>query len=129
MPRPVCVYDANVLYPAQLRDLLMRLTVDGLVRAHWSEQIHEEWIRNVLSNHPDVRRADLRRTRQLMERALPDARVKGYEHRLPDLTLPDPDDRHVLAAAIEVDATYIVTFNLKDFPEDRPALRYRSAAS
>ena len=119
MPRPVCVYDANVLYPAQLRDLLMRLAVHGLVRAHWTEEIHEEWTRNVLADHPDLRRADLRRTRQLMDRALPDACVEGYEHRLFDLTLPDPGDRHLLAAAIAIEATCIVTFNLKDFPEDR----------
>jgi len=78
MPRPVCVYDANVLYPAQLRDLLMRLAVRGVVRAHWSEDIHGEWTRNVLENHPDLQRTDVRRTRQLMDRAVPDACVEGY---------------------------------------------------
>ena len=51
---PVAVYDANVLYPAHLRDLLMRLAVSGLLRPHWSEQIHEEWMRNVHADHPDV---------------------------------------------------------------------------
>jgi len=119
MPRPVCVYDANVLYPAQLRDLLMRLAVRGVVRAHWSEDIHEEWTRNILANHPDLQRSDVRRTRQLMDRALPDACVEEYEHRLESIALPDPDDRHVLAAALEVEATWIVTFNLRDFPVER----------
>jgi len=118
MPRPVCVYDANVLYPAQLRDLLMRLAVHGIVRAHWSKKIHEEWTRNVLANHPDLQRSDVRRTRQLMDRALPDACVEGYGHRVANLALPDPGDRHVLAVALEVEATCIVTFNLKDFPDD-----------
>ena len=75
--RPIVVYDANVLYPAQLRDLLMRLAVAGLVRAHWSDQIHEEWMENVLANRPDLRREQLERTRALMERALPSARVEG----------------------------------------------------
>ena len=70
-PRPIVVYDANVLYPAQLRDLLMRLAVSGLGRAHWSDQIHEEWMENVLANRPDLRREQLERTRALMERALP----------------------------------------------------------
>ncbi len=119
MPRPVCVYDANVLYPAQLRDLLMRLAVHGIVRAHWSKKIHEEWTRNVLANHPDLQRSDVRRTRQLMDRALPDACVEGYERRVANLALPDPDDRHVLAAALEIEATCIVTFNLRDFPDER----------
>ena len=113
----IVVYDANVLYPAQLRDLLMRLAVAGLVRAHWSDQIHEEWIENVLANRPDLRREQLDRTRMLMERALPSARVEGYERHVAAITLPDPDDRHVVAAAIEGEAEVIVTFNLRDFPE------------
>lgn len=50
--RPVAVYDANVLYPAHLRDLLMRLAVGDLVRAHWSEQIHEEWMGASLDGSP-----------------------------------------------------------------------------
>ena len=51
-----------------------------------------------------------------MERAVPEAQVRGYEPRIPALTLPDEDDRHVLAAAIEAGAKVIVTFNLVDFP-------------
>lgn len=112
----VCVYDANVLYPAQLRDLLIRLAVEGLVRARWTSRIHAEWTRNVLANHPDITREQLRRTRRLMERALPAAEVRGYEHRAGGLALPDPNDRHVLAAALEVGAEAIITFNLRDFP-------------
>ena len=48
---PVAVYDANVLYPAQLCDLLMRLAVGGVVRAHWTERIHDEWMRNVHADY------------------------------------------------------------------------------
>ena len=113
---PVAVYDANVLYLAQLRDLLMRLAVADLVRAHWSDAIHDEWIRNLLDNRDDLTRAQLERTRELMENALPGASVSGYQHREPNLTLPDPDDRHVLAAAVHAGAEWIVTFNLRDFP-------------
>ena len=119
MQAPICVYDANVLYPAQLRDLLMRLAVAGLVRANWTDRIHEEWVRNVYADYPDVTRDDLERTRQLMERALPGAEVRGYEHRIRSLSLPDLDDRHVLAAAVEVGADVIVTFNIKDFPPEQ----------
>jgi predicted nucleic acid-binding protein len=115
--RPVAVYDANVLYPAHLRDLLMRLAVGDLVRAHWSEQIHEEWMRNVCADYADITWEDLEYTRSEMERALPDARVEGHEELAGGLSLPDPGDRHVLAAAIYVQADYVVTFNLRDFPQ------------
>ncbi len=71
----------------------MYLAVTGLFQPKWSDAVHEEWISNLLQNRPDL-------TRQLMERAAPDALVVGYEHLLPILTLPDQDDRHVLAAAI-----------------------------
>lgn len=116
--RPVCIYDANVLYPAQLRDVLMRLAVAGLVRAHWTDDIHDEWMRNVRDDHPDITQGHLERTRRLMERALPDARVTDYASRIPEIDLPDPDDRHVAAAAVKIDADVIVTFNLPDFPAE-----------
>jgi hypothetical protein len=98
----------------------MHLACAGLVRAHWTDAIHEEWVRNLLADRPDLTRAQLARTRALMDRAVPDALVRGYEPRVPALELPDPDDRHVLAAAIEAGAEVIVTANLSDFP--RPAL-------
>ncbi len=117
MPNPpVCFYDANVLYAAQLRDVLMRLALAGVVNARWSERVHEEWMRNVHADYPDVTRGDLRRIRSLMDEALPEAFTHGYEDRIEDLSLPDPSDRHVLAAAIHADADYIITFNRKDFP-------------
>lgn len=115
--RPVVVLDANVLYPAQLRDLLMRLAVAGLMRACWTDRIHEEWTRAVQKRHPDLTLEQLARTRALMERALPAARVTGYQGRLKQITLPDPDDRHVVAAALRARASVIVTFNVRDFPE------------
>ncbi|MFP3495036.1 PIN domain-containing protein [Pseudomonas sp. SIMBA_059] len=110
------VYDACVLYPAALRDLLMWLGLSGLYRARWTNQIHEEWKRNVLKNRPDLTVEQVNCTSALMDKAIPDALVTGYEDLCSGLDLPDPDDRHVLAAAIRSKAEVIVTFNLKDFP-------------
>ncbi len=110
------VYDACVLYPAPLRDLLMRLAMTDLYRARWTQQIHEEWMRNVLANRPDLSRAQLERTRELMDCSVRDSLVEGYEYLVEGLVLPDADDRHVLAAAIRSRSSVIVTFNLKDFP-------------
>jgi predicted nucleic acid-binding protein len=96
----------------------MWLSLTGLYRARWTEQIHEEWKRNLLINRDDLTRAQLDRTSALMDRSIPDALVTGYESLCADLNLPDPDDRHVLAAAIRCRAEVIVTFNLKDFPTE-----------
>jgi predicted nucleic acid-binding protein len=112
------LYDANVLYPAPLRDLLIRLAQAGLVRARWTEAIHDEWIQNVLQHNPQLSSQRLTRTRRLMNEALRDCLVTEYEDLIDSLTLPDPDDRHVLAAAIRADAEVIVTYNLKDFPAE-----------
>lgn len=84
--------------------------------ARWSEQIHDEWMRSVQADRPDLNLTQLERTRNLMDQAVPDCLVSGHEHLIPSLDLPDPDDRHVLAAAIVAHAQMIVTFNLKDFP-------------
>ena len=111
-------YDANVLYPAHLRSLLMYLATTGLFRAKWSAAVQEEWIFNLLENRPDLTRDKLERTRHLMEKHAPDALVTNYEDLIPSLRLPDPDDRHVLAAAIRSRADVIVTMNLKDFPAE-----------
>ncbi|MBV4452553.1 MULTISPECIES: PIN domain-containing protein [Pseudomonas] len=110
------VYDACVLYPAALRDLLMWLGLSGLYRARWTRQIHGEWKRNVLKNRPDVTTDQVDKISALMDKAIPDALVTGYGDLCSSLDLPDPDDRHVLAAAIRSKAEVIVTFNLKDFP-------------
>ncbi|MDB5321985.1 MAG: hypothetical protein JWN40_3616 [Phycisphaerales bacterium] len=110
------LYDACVLYPAPLRDLLMRLALEDLYLARWTDRIHDEWTRNVLANRPDLKPEQLRRTRELMNANVRDALVTGYEGLIDGLQLPDPDDRHVLAAAIRARADVIVTFNLADFP-------------
>ena len=112
------VYDACVLYPAPLRDLLMHLAMTDLFRAKWTDAIHDEWIRNVLKDRTDLRLDQLHRTRDLMNAHVLDCLVTGFGHLIPALSLPDPDDRHVLATAIHCGASIIVTFNLKDFPKN-----------
>jgi predicted nucleic acid-binding protein len=113
------LYDANVLYSAPLRDLLMRLAMTGLYRAKWTEAIHDEWTRNLLTNRPDLKPEAVDRVRQLMNANVRDALVDGYQALIPAIEgLPDPNDRHVLAAAIVGRAHVIVTYNLKDFPRE-----------
>lgn len=113
----VAILDANVLYPAPLRDLLMHLATGSLFRAKVTNRIHEEWIRNLLLNRPSLTRPALERTRDLMNAAVEDFLVEGYQEFERELELPDEDDRHVLAAAVRGGANVIVTFNLKDSPK------------
>ena len=94
----------------------MRVALAGLVRAHWTDEIHDEWTRNLLANRPELSATSIERCRRLMDAHVQDALVTGYESRISTLTLPDADDRHVLAAAVQCGANVIVTFNLPDFP-------------
>jgi predicted nucleic acid-binding protein len=110
------MYDACVLYPAPLRDLLIRLAQTGLFRARWTERIHDEWLGNLRKNRPELSADALARTRRLVDESVADALVSNYEAIEPTLQLPDPKDRHVLAAAVRCNASVIVTYNLKDFP-------------
>jgi predicted nucleic acid-binding protein len=112
------VFYACVLYPAPLRGFLIGLATTNLFRARWTDHIHEEWIQSLLAKRPDITREQLERTRTLMDQAVPDCLVGGYERLIDGLNLPDPDDCHVLAAAIRSQAEVIVTFNQKDFPSE-----------
>ncbi|MDZ5450442.1 PIN domain-containing protein [Sphingomonas sp. ID1715] len=113
---PIAVYDACVLYPFHLRNVLIQCAFDGLVAARWTDDIHAEWIRNLAANSPGTPVARFETTRDMMKAVLPDANVANHRSLIPSLSLPDPDDRHVLAAAIAGGAETIVTWNLKDFP-------------
>lgn len=118
--RFVVILDANVLYPFRKRDVLLRFYQAGLFRARWSEQILDEWTRNLLKNRPDLENS-VRSQLQAMDKHFPEALVTGHMALVDALMLPDMDDRHVLAAAIVCGAQHIVTENLSDFPEDRLA--------
>ncbi|MFB2978884.1 PIN domain-containing protein [Microseira sp. BLCC-F43] len=110
------VYDANILYSASLRDLFVELALTNLFAARWTEEIHSEWMRNVLKNRPELTLERLTRTKNLMNANVQNCLVTDDEAFIPTLELPDANDRHVLAAAIRCHADYIVTFNLSDFP-------------
>lgn len=110
------LFDSCVLYQAPLRDFLMHLAITDLFRAKWTNEIHDEWIRNILKNRPDLTEERLHRTRDLMNSNIRDCLVSGYQDLIPSLNLPDANDRHVLAAAICARADVIVTYNLSDFP-------------
>ncbi|MEV6321565.1 PIN domain-containing protein [Nocardia sp. NPDC051787] len=114
----VVVYDANVLYGNTLRDLLIRLARSGAVQAKWTDRILDEALSNLSAKRPDIPSEKLARLRTLMNAAIPDCQIYGYEPLIEGLKLPDPDDRHVLAAAIAAGAQVIVTSNLADFPTD-----------
>jgi len=124
----IVVYDACVLYPAPLRDLLVRLGRTGLCQVKWTQRILEECFHGILKQRPDLRPEQLAHTRSALERALSDVEVTGYEELVEGITgLPDPDDRHVVAAAVRAGAQVIVTSNLKDFPH-RVLARYAMEA-
>lgn len=113
--RFVVILDANVLYPFRVRDALLRFAEAGLYRARWSTSILKEWVDSLLGDKPHLA-ASIESQLKAMETVFPEALVTGYFDLIDSLVLPDPDDRHVLAAAIRCGAQQIVTENLKDFP-------------
>jgi predicted nucleic acid-binding protein len=112
----VVIYDANALYGNAQRDLLVRIARSGLVQAMWTDTILDEKTRNLRAKRPDIPPERLVRLRELMNSAVADCLVTEYEPLIESLELPDPGDRHVLAAAITTGAQVIVTTNTKDFP-------------
>jgi predicted nucleic acid-binding protein len=112
------ILDACVLYSAIARDIVLCLADEQLFRPRWTEQIHAEWIEALLERRPDIDRDRLERLRDKLNDEFLDSLVTGHEPLIEALQLPDPDDRHVLAAAIHARADAIVTFNVEDFPEE-----------
>jgi hypothetical protein len=112
----VAIFDACILYPFHLRNIVVQIAVDRLVDARWTDEIHDEWIRSLVADTPAIPIERLQITRRLMNDALPGAIVTGYQRHIQAVTLPDPDDRHVVAAGIAGGASIILTWNLRDFP-------------
>ena len=110
-------FDANVFFGARLRSILMTLAQTNAFRARWSEDVHREWMSAVTDRRPEITLQALEPTRRHMDAAVLDCLVTGYEGIIASIELPDPNDRHVLAAAIVAKSSAIVTFNLKDFPD------------
>nr|MBS0038251.1 PIN domain-containing protein [Saprospiraceae bacterium] len=113
---PIGVLDACVLYPAPVRDLLLSFANEGLFKPKWSEEIQREWSENLLANRTDLKKTQIQETIHAMNNAFPDANVEKYENFIQEIKIPDPNDRHVVAAALRSRADVIVTNNLKDFP-------------
>lgn len=106
--------DTNVIYPVNIRDLLLWFAHYDLFTVKWSSGICDEWIKVMRAKGVDAQ--TIARRIQRMSDAFPDALVEHYDGLIEALQLPDMDDRHVLAAAIKANANLIVTNNLSDFP-------------
>ena len=115
--------DTCVLVPVTSADLLLRLAEAGIYRPLWSEKVLEELKLALCDVHPDKEPRVLRRV-EAMSCAFPDASVIRWEDLVESLELPDPKDRHVLAAAIRGRADIIVTNNVKDFPANAVREKY-----
>jgi predicted nucleic acid-binding protein len=117
LARITALLDACVLYPAAMADALMSLASSGLFAAKWSRAIEAEWIASLEKRRPELQgRLDYRRDQ--MRQAVADWEVEpqAWQALARGLPLPDPDDAHVLAAALAGHADCIVTANLRDFP-------------
>ncbi|SRR5216683_1815939 len=114
----ITLYDTDVLFPSGQRDLLIRIGPSGLVQAKWTEKIINDLGRVLGRAYPDMPAARVERLKALINDSVPDCLVSDYEPLINGLKLPDPDDRHVLAAAIKAGAQVIVTNNLRHFPAD-----------
>ncbi len=116
------VFDACVLHPAPLRDVLLRLALADLYKANWTHMIHEDWINearmDATEQSADICEEDLRKISALMDQSVRDSLVTGFEHLIDGLNLPRLRERHVLAAAIRCNADAIVTKNLDNYPQD-----------
>ncbi len=110
--------DTNTLYPASMRDILLQLAVLQLFQPKWSPDIYREWMNTDRKLRKDHDPSKVRRTQELMNALGFNALVTGYQHLIDDIDLPDPDDRHVLAAARHGNCDTIVTQNLSDFPAE-----------
>ena len=114
----VVILDACVLYPAPVRDLLLSVAHEGLFIPKWTPIIQEEWLNALLSNRPELDREQLQKTQSMMRNAFPEAEIMHQvekKARLP--LLPDLNDQHIFEAAVSSNASFIVTFNLRDFPD------------
>lgn len=113
-----CVLDACVLHPAILMGSLLWLASERLYRPFWSETILDEWQKSLEKRFGDDGKEAIRTKRILIESEFPEAKVQPPEALFDCLKLPDPKDRHVLAAALVAKADAIVTTNLKHFPAE-----------
>ncbi|MDR2113854.1 MAG: PIN domain-containing protein [Bifidobacteriaceae bacterium] len=108
--------DANVLVPISLADTVLRCAEVELFYPLWSETVLNEVEQAISKVESGMAPARVIYRISHMEAAFPEASVKEYRYLEESIRLPDPDDRHVVAAAFLGGADIIVTSNLKDFP-------------
>lgn len=116
-PRPAII-DANVLFSATIRDLLIRCHMAGVIRIHWTDRILDETFAAIEEERPGLDPERLARTRRLMNTAARGADVSALIDNtieIDETLAPDVDDLHVVRAAASIGAD-IVTWNLDDFP-------------
>jgi predicted nucleic acid-binding protein len=116
LARFTVILDACVLVPIALADTLLRIAERELYRPLWSERILAEAMDAIIEVHPDADPGLITKRFAAMSGTFEEALVTGWESLEAALTLPDPDDRHVVAAAIAGRADAIVTANLRDYP-------------
>ncbi|MET0465962.1 MAG: PIN domain-containing protein [Chitinophagaceae bacterium] len=109
--------DACALYSSTARDLLLYFATVKMYKPFWNAEIHKEWINSLASTRKELNREDLERISVAMNTDFPDAMISGLSRLIKGLTLPDMQDRHVLAAAIVSESDVVVTWNVKDFPK------------
>jgi predicted nucleic acid-binding protein len=110
--------DACVLYPTVMREMVLGCAAEGLFEPKWSARILEEWALAAGKLGPG-QEALARGEIALVEAAWPGASVRPRGRDLSRLSLPDPNDVHVLAAAIAGSADVLLTLNIKDFPRQQ----------
>lgn len=118
LARYTVVLDACVLVPVAIADTLLRIAECGLYRPLWSARIISEAVDAIGDVHPTIPFEQIQRRFAAMDAAFEDACVQGWRGLEATVTLPDPDDRHVVAAAVHGRADAIVTFNVRDYPSD-----------
>ena len=112
--RPIVFLDTNVLHPLHLRDLIFWFAAEDVLEIKWSYKVLAEW--RQLLKRKGLNDAEIQRRIHLANKAFPKALVKNVKKFTLNITLPDPNDEHVLISAIDAKSDYILTLNKKDFP-------------
>lgn len=117
MARFTAFLDACVIVPLAPCDTLLRMADAGAFRPIWSQTVLDEALKALERIHPNVDPSRFRSRFRSMNEAFDDALISGWEPLVRGVELPDPDDAHVVAAALRGRADVIVTENVKDFPD------------
>lgn len=113
--RYIGVLDTCVIYPIDIRDLLLWFASFDLYTPKWSDDVFREWKEVMVRK--GISKDIIKKRIENVNKAFPDAKVTNYQSLIDSIDLPDKDDRHILAAAIKVNANVIVTNNVKHFPK------------